>query len=402
MPTLSSPDLLVGLRVLDFTRVLAGPYCTAMLGDLGAQIIKIEPPGGDDQRHMGVVRAGESANFALINRNKQSVRIDLARPEGQALARRLAQECDVLVENFKPGVSARLGIDPERLRAANPRLVYCSISGFGQHGSNAKKPAYDVVVQALSGLMSITGEADRPPTLVGESIGDISAGIFAAWGIMTALYARERSGEGRHIDVAMFDALFAMQPTPLAQYLYGGVEPQRVGNRHPLSSPFGVYAAADGNFVIAAANDKLFAAVAQVIGAPDLVGDARFASDHARSTHDAALREHIERWSRPIPVASAIAALQAQGIPTAPIQGTAAAVHSQQVADRQLLSEVNHPHWGPSRVATQPVRFSANEQDGQRATTAAPALGQHTDAVLADCLKLSTDEIAKLRTQGVI
>lgn len=388
-----------GLRVLDFTRVLAGPYCTAMLADLGADVVKVEPPGGDDQRHMGVMRDGRSANFALVNRSKRSLRIDLSTAAGQALARSLAATSDVLVENFKPGVASRLGIGPERLCPKHPRLVYCSISGFGQRGPNAARPAYDVVVQAASGLMNITGDPAGPPTLVGESVADISAGIFAAWGIAAALFARERTGQGRHLDVAMFDALFAMQPTALAQYLYAGVEPRRVGNRHPLSSPFGAYAAADGHFMLAAANDKLFAAVAEVIGRPELAVDARFASDAARCANDAALRSHIEQWSRLRSVADAVAAFEARQVPCTAIAGTGQVVQGDQVAERGLLRDVQHPYWGPSRVATQPVRFAPSAPTAVRA---APELGGDSDEVLQQWLGMDPCAIDGLRADRVI
>ncbi len=394
-----SKPLMEGLLVLDFTRVLAGPYCTAMLGDLGARVVKVESPGGDDQRHMGVMIDGESASFAMLNRNKESVRLDLGHPEGRRIARQLAERADVVVENFRPGVADKLGVGYRELSEANPRLVYCSISGFGQSGPNAAAPAYDIVVQALSGLMSITGDPQGPPTLVGESIGDVCAGMFAAWGIASALFARERSGAGCHLDVAMFDALFSMLPTALAQYLYAGTEPQRVGNRHPLSSPFSAYAAADGYFVIAAANDKLFAAVARVVGSEQIVDDPRFATDALRSRHDAALRECIESWSRRRELAAVVAAFTAAGVPVAPIQGVADACRSAQVRERGLLAPTTHPVWGESLLAPQPVRFSGALPNAVRA---APALGEHTEAVLTALLGIDAAALARLRAEAAV
>jgi CoA:oxalate CoA-transferase len=390
--------LLDGLLVLDFSRVLAGPYCTAMLGDLGARVIKVEPPQGDDQRRMGVIIDGESASFAMINRNKQGIRLNLGGPEGRRIAGQLAARADVVVENFRPGVADKLGIGYEQLSAGNERLVYCSVSGFGQRGPLAATPAYDVVAQALSGLMSITGDPQGPPTMVGESVGDICAGMFAAWGIVSALYARERTGRGRHVDVAMFDSLFAMQPTALTQYLYAGVEPKRVGNRHPLSSPFGVYAARDGHYVLAAANDKLFGAVAGVVGQPDLVTDSRFATDSARSCHDAALRERIEGWSRAIDLAQVVAAFEAAGVPCAPIQGIGAAASSSQVRSRELLVPTRHPVFGDCWLAPQPVRFSSTASN---LAASAPGLGEHTDTVLAELLGLDATALARLHAEGV-
>lgn len=391
--------LLAGLTVLDFTRVLAGPYCTAMLGDLGARVVKIESLGGDDQRRMGVVLGDESASFAMINRNKESVRIDLSRPEGQRLAQQLAARADVVVENFKPGVARKLGIDFPSLAAENPRVVYCSISGFGQNGPNAGRPAYDVVAQALSGLMSITGEPDGPPTLVGESLGDICAGLFAAWGIMAGLFVRERTGSGRYLDVAMFDALFAVQPTPLTQYLYAGVVPRRVGNRHPLSSPFGVYAARDGHYVLAAANDKLFAAVARVIGRDELVDDERFRTDQDRCRHDQALRECIEGWSSVRDLRAVLAAFESAGVPAAPILGIDAAAHSEQAAARNLLARTHHRKRGERWVVPQPVKFAGATPN---LAQPAPDLGEHTDAVLGGLLGFDRATIDGLRERGVI
>lgn len=391
--------MLEGVRVLDFTRVLAGPYCTAMLADLGAEIIKVEPPQGDDQRHMGRMVRGESTNFILNNRGKKSLRLDLKLPEGRRIARELAARSDVVIENFKPGVADRLGIGYAGLAELHPRLVYCSISGFGQNGPNAARPSYDVVAQAMSGLMSLTGEADGAPTLIGESIGDICAGMFAAWGVMAALYDRERRGRGRHVDVAMFDSLLAMQPTALAQYLFGGVAPVRVGNRHPLSSPFGAYAARDGHLVIAAANDKLFQAVADTIGRPDLPADARFRSDGERSRNDAELRPLIEAWSKTLSVEEAVAAMSRAGVPAAPIQDTAQAIDSEQARARRLATRAPHPVLGETELVEQPVHFSGMPR-GELAS--APTLGQHSSAVLAEVLGMDAAAIGDLRAAGVI
>ncbi|ADP15828.1 CoA-transferase family III family protein 14 [Achromobacter xylosoxidans A8] len=391
--------MLEGVRVLDFTRVLAGPYCTAMLADLGAEVIKVEPPQGDDQRHMGRMVQGESTNFILNNRGKKSIRLDLKMDEGRRIARELAARSDVLIENFKPGVADKLGIGYAELSELFPRLVYCSISGFGQNGPNATRPSYDVVAQAMSGLMSLTGEAQGAPTLIGESVGDICAGMFAAWGVVAALYDRERGGQGRHVDVAMFDSLLAMQPTALAQYLFGGAAPVRVGNRHPLSSPFGAYAANDGHLVIAAANDKLFQAVADTIGRPELPADPRFRTDSERSRHDAELRPLIEAWSMTLSVQEAVAAMTRAGVPAAPIQDTAQAVDSEQAQVRQLTTRAPHPVLGETALVEQPVHFSGMRR-GRLAT--APALGQHSAAVLADVLGMDAAAIDGLRAAGVI
>jgi len=231
---------LAGIKVLDLSRVLAGPYCTALLADLGAEVIKLEPPAGDDYRHIGPFRDGESALFTLNNRGKKSLVLDLKAPDDQAIAQAIAARVDVVVENFRPGVAARLGLGAETLRAANARLVYCSISGFGQQGPFKDLPAYDLVVQAMSGLMAGTGEEGGAPLKTGESIADLIAGLFASWSIMAALVQRERTGQGATLDVAMYDALFSMLTTSHALHFYAGALPQRVGNRHPLSTPSAV------------------------------------------------------------------------------------------------------------------------------------------------------------------
>ncbi|HET9068398.1 MAG TPA: CoA transferase, partial [Amaricoccus sp.] len=233
---------LAGIRVLDLSRVLAGPYCTALLADLGAEIIKLEPPAGDDYRHIGPFRDGESALFTLNNRGKRSLVLDLKDAADLALAREIAARVDVVVENFRPGVAARLGLGPETLRALNPRLVYCSISGFGQEGPFRDLPAYDLVVQAMSGLMAATGEEGGAPLKAGESVADLVAGLFASWSILAALVQRGATGEGATLDIAMYDALFSMLTTSHALHLHAGTLPARVGNRHPLSTPFGCFA----------------------------------------------------------------------------------------------------------------------------------------------------------------
>ena len=231
---------LTGLRILDLTRVLAGPFCTALLADLGAEVIKLEPPQGDDYRHIGPFVQGESALFTLMNRGKQSIVLDLKDPAAQATARAIALHCDVIVENFRPGVASRLGLGPE-LREVKPSLIYASISGFGQTGPAAHLPAYDLVAQAMSGLMAATGEAGGAPLKVGESYGDLMAGLYASWAILAALHKRANTGEGSTIDVAMFDALFSLLPTSHAVQFYADKTPQRVGNRHPLSTPAQIF-----------------------------------------------------------------------------------------------------------------------------------------------------------------
>lgn len=370
---------LANIRVLDLSRVLAGPYCTALLADLGAEIIKLEPPSGDDYRHIGPFREGESALFTLNNRGKKSVVLDLKKPADLEAAQALAAGVDVVVENFRPGVAARLGLGAQTLRDANPRLVYCSISGFGQEGPFRDLPAYDLVVQAMSGLMAATGEDGGAPLKTGESVADLVAGLFASWAIMAALVQRNATGQGATLDVAMYDALFSMLTTSHALNFYAGVLPRRVGNRHPLSTPFGCFRTRDGQVVIAVLNGGQFQRLAALIGRPEAAEDPRFASDSSRTENEPALRAMIEEWSARLTTEEAVAALAAQGLPTAPIWDIAQAAKSEHAVARGLVGEVAHPVLGRAPVVGQPVRF-----DGAKpvASSPAPRLGGDTDAVL--------------------
>ena len=387
-----------GIRVLDLTRVLAGPFATALLADLGAEVIKLEPPQGDDYRHIGPFTDGESALFTLVNRGKQSVVIDLKSPEGQALARRIAASCDVVVENFRPGVAARLGLGAEALRAADPGLVHASISGFGQSGPDTGLPAYDLVVQAMSGLMDATGEAGGAPLKAGESFGDLIAGLYAAWAILAALVSRGRTGAGATLDIAMLDSLVSLLPTSHALQLYAGQPVARTGNRHPLSTPFGAYRTADGHAIVAVLGSRQFPALCAVIGAPQAADDPRFATDASRTAHEPELKALIEAWSGARPTAGVVAALRAAAIPTAPILTLAEALASDHAAARGLVADLPHHKLGTAPVVGQPVLF-----DGAKplAATGAPALGSGTRAVLGR-LGLTEDQIGGLLAAGII
>ena len=372
---------LSGIKVLDLSRVLAGPYCTALLADLGAEVIKLEPPSGDDYRHVGPFKDGESALFTLNNRGKKSIALDLKKPEDMRLAQALAARVDVIVENFRPGVAARLGLGAEALRKADPRLIYCSISGFGQEGPFKDLPAYDLVVQAMSGLMAATGEEGGAPLKTGESIADLVAGLFASWSIMAALVQRNATGQGATLDVAMYDALFSMLTTSHAQHLYSGILPGRVGNRHPLSTPFGCFATSDGQVVVAVLNSGQFERLAALIGKPEIAADPRFASDSSRTEHEPALRALIEAWSSVQTTEMAVAALAAQGLPTAPIWDITKAIDNDHARTRGLVSQLAHPVLGQAPVVGQPVRFDSGKP---LAATAAPGLGCDLEAVLKE------------------
>jgi CoA:oxalate CoA-transferase len=314
--------------------------------------------------------------FLAVNRGKRSIVLDLAKADDLAVARALAATADVLVENFRPGVADKLGIGWDALAAGNPGLVYASISGFGQTVPLAGRPAYDIIVQALSGIMAVTGSPEGPPTLIGESISDVVAGLFGSWSIMAALVERARTGRGRRLDVAMLDSMIALQPLVVARYLSSGVAPARVGNRHPLSAPFGTFEASDGPFVLAVLNAKLFAVLMRVTGTPEAIADPRFATDEARLVHEPALRAIIETWSRRHSASDAVATLTAAGVPAAQIQSMAQALD----AGRDPLQAMTHPRLGTIRTLEQPVRFAGATRGG---LNAAPALDEHGAAIRA-------------------
>lgn len=381
-PPVLSPDAkpLSDVRVLDFTRVLAGPYCTALMADLGAEVIKVEAAQGDDYRHIGPFDGGESLLFQAINRGKRSIVLDLKAGEDIATIKALLRNTDVLVENFRPGVMEKLGLGYDALKAEFPALVYVSVSGFGQSGANAAKPAYDIIIQAMSGLMDATGEPEGAPTMVGEAIGDVAGGLFAAWGAMVALFDRSRTGTGRHVDVALFDSLTAMMPVLACRTLMGKTPVTRTGNRHSLSAPFGTYPARDGHFTVAVLNDRLFATFCAVMGQPALAQDARFATDSLRRQNEPALAERIDAWAQTLSVVQIVEQLLAAGIPASEIQSLAQAWASPQAQQRGLASEVDHPTLGRLRVPEQPVHFSGATRGGRKP---APDLNADADAIRA-------------------
>ncbi|OBY88266.1 acyl-CoA transferase [Pseudomonas sp. AU11447] len=369
---LPTPQPLNGVRVLDLSRVLAGPHCTAMLADLGAEVIKFEVPGhGDDSRHLGPFKDGESVYFGLINRGKRSVELDFKAPEDLQRFYDLVADADVVVENFRPGVTQRLGIDFDSLRQHNPKLIYASISGFGQNGPLSRRPAYDIVAQAMSGLMSVSGFPETGPTRSGEALGDLCAGVYAAWAISSALFAREHQGSSaQYIDVAMFDVLVSLQMTGLSNLFAHGRAPGLVGNRHPVSTPFDTYRAADGLVVIAVASDKLFRRFCESIGRGELADDPRFADDPSRTRNEQALRAEIEAWTGQRSVEQACDLLLDAGVPASPVWNLAEATGSEQAQVRQLLVQ---PADDQPPLVPQPVYFNGCKP---HAATRAPRLGE--------------------------
>jgi CoA:oxalate CoA-transferase len=370
-----------GITVLDLTHVLAGPFATHTLQDLGARVIKVERPGtGDDTRAFPPFVAGQSAYFATLNAGKQSIALDLKAAADRAIFERLLARADVLVENYRPGVMARLGYGWDRLSALFPRLVYAAVSGFGQTGPDAGKPAYDMVVQARGGVMSITGESGGPPVRVGASIGDIVAGMFLTQGVLAALFDRERTGKGAMVDVAMLDAQLAIQEHSIAITSATGVPPGPIGARHPTITPFATFRAADGFVVIAAGNDALFARLCEVLGL-QIAGDPRFATNLARCENHALLKRLIEAVTLGETVAHWTRALEAAGLPTGRVQDMAEVLRDPQLLARNMVQRVAAGPGGPAFVAAgNPVKMSSLAETVERPS--APVLDGDRQAIL--------------------
>jgi formyl-CoA transferase/CoA:oxalate CoA-transferase len=389
---------LQGITVLDLTRVLSGPYCTMMLGDMGARVVKIEQPGkGDDTRGWGPPFVnGESSYFLSINRNKESVTLDFKHPEGRALLEQLMARADVVVENFRPGALAKIGLDYASIAPRFPRLVYCSVSGFGQTGPRRSEAGYDAVMQAEGGLMSITGDADGPPYRLGVAIADIVTGMFAAQGITAALFARERTGAGQLVDVAMLDSVVALLSYQAGIYFANGSAPARLGNRHPTIVPYETFAAADGNFVVAVGNDDQWARFCEVTGFP---AEERFATNRQRVTNYDVLKPMLERLLATRPREAWIGQLKAAGVPCGSVRDLHEVFTDRQTLARDMLVELEHSVAGALKVTGIPFKFSGTPASVR---TAPPVLGEHTDSVLAGDLGLDRATIATLRAKGVI
>jgi len=405
-----TPSALVGLRVLDLSRILAGPTATQLLADLGAEVIKIERPGtGDDTRLWGPPflkdAAGcdtrESTYYLSANRGKQSVAVNIADPEGQDLIRALALESDILVENFKVGDLARYGLDYPTLSALNPGLIYCSISGFGQTGPNAHRAGYDFLAQGEGGLMSLTGMADGPPLKAGVGIIDVVCGLYACNGILAAVQARHATGRGQHVDIGLLDAQIAVLINQGVGYLSDGVVPPRRGNDHPTIVPYGSFPASDGTIILAVGNDAQFARLVAEAGLPGLATDPRFATNKARVENREALIPLIEAMTVQRPAAAWLAALDRLGVPAGPINDLAQVFASPQVAARQMTVSLPHPVAAQGHVSLigNPLKLS---QTPVTYAKAPPTLGQDTRAVLARVLNLTDETLDKLSAQGTI
>ena len=389
---------LEGLTVLDLTRVLSGPYCTMMLADMGARVIKVERPskGGDTRGWGPPFLAGESAYFLSINRNKESVALDFKRSEGRAILDRLIAASDVLVENFRPGTLAKLGLDYETLAARHPRLIYCSISGFGHTGPRSGEAGYDAVMQAEGGLMSITGAADGPPFRLGVAIADIVSGMFAAQGIGLALFARERTGRGQAVDIGMLDSVAALLTYQAAIYFATGSAPTRMGNRHPTIVPYETFTAADGEFVLAVGNDDQWRRFCQVVGLED---DGRFVTNRDRVTLYQELKPMLDERLRGRTRRDWIEQLAAAGVPCGSVRNLHEVFTDVQLAAREMVAQLTHPTIGSLSLIGVPIKLSETPASVR---TAPPTLGQHTESVLQNDLGLTLNEINALRANGVI
>ena len=391
---------LEGIKVLDLTRVLAGPFCTMVLQDLGAQVTKVEMPDiGDDSRHFGPFKEGRSLYFVSINRGKRSMTLNLKSDSGRDVLRRMVKESDVLVENFRPGVMEKLGLGWEELHTLNPRLIYAASSGYGHTGPDSRKPAYDILAQAEGGIMSITGWPGGAPVRVGCSMGDITAALFTANGILAALYQRESTGEGQKIDVAMLDCQVAILENALARYQVTGTPPLPLGNRHPTITPFQAYRASDDYLVVAMGNDSLWRAFCTAVERTDLADDERFATNHGRTENLDALNAILEPLFASRTVDEWNELLDAAKIPHSRINTIDKVMEHPQVLARNMVVEVDDPVAGRVKIAGNPIKMSSFPDETSRPRV--PELGEHTDEVLAS-LGFTTTEIAALKAQGAV
>ena len=402
-------DSLTGIRILDLSRVLAGPFCTQMLADMGAEVIKVERPGvGDETRTWGPPYVkneqgedtSESAYYLCANRNKRSVTVNFSRPEGVTIVKRLLRRCDVLVENFKVGGLAKFGLGYEKLRDEFPSLVYCSITGFGQTGPYAHRPGYDMMAQGMGGLISITGEPDRPPCKVPVAINDIMTGMYTAVAILSALRHRDRTGEGQHVDVGLLDVQVSWLANVASNYLVGGEIPQRLGTAHPNTVPYQVFPTEDGFIIIAANNDRQFERFCTVAETPEFLEDARFTSNALRVRNRRELIPKIEAVTRTRATTAWMVALEAVGVPCAPMNTVDQVFADAQVQAREMQIRMEHPlAGGEVSVVGSPIKLSETPVRYRRAP---PTLGQHTDEVLHELLGMSERECGELRDQGIV
>ena len=393
------PGPLANVVVLDLTRALAGPYCSLMLADMGADVIKVEPPGGDETRGWGPpFQEGESSYFMSINRNKRSVVLNLKDSRGIDILRRLATRADVLVENFRPGTLGRLGLSYEQAAGLNPRLIYCSVSGFGQTGPRSQQPAYDQILQGMGGIMSLTGQVGGPPSKVGVPIGDICAGMFAAYAVALALLHRERSGQGQQIDTSMLGGQVALLTFQAGRFFATGTPPGPGGNRHPSIAPYETFRASDGFVNVACGNEAMWQRFCRALGLADLLDDSRFSLNSDRVANREALSDRLQAHFEIRPTAELVAALEAAEVPVGPVLGLDEVFADPQALHLGMRSEIDHPTVGRISQTGFPYRLSDTSPELRLPP---PLLGQHTDEVLRS-LGCSDSEILELRRDSVI
>ncbi|HWR38910.1 MAG TPA: CoA transferase [Patescibacteria group bacterium] len=375
---------LAGIRVLDLSRVLAGPYCTMMMADYGANVVKIEPPGaGDDSRSFGPFVGKESAYFMSLNRNKRSMMLNFKRPEERALFKEMVKWADVVVENYRPGTMEKFGLGYEELAQINPRLIYAACSGFGHTGPYRDKPAYDIIVQAMGGIMSITGAEDGEPTRVGASVGDVIAGMFTAYGVLLALFHREKTGQGQKIDVGMLDCQVAILENAISRYVTSGVNPTPLGNRHPSITPFASFTASDGHVIVGAGNDRLWEKLCNVLELADMINDPRFVTNAQRTANVLAMTERMNTVFVTRSIQEWITVLEAAGLPCAPINTIEHVINDPHVLAREMIVEVEHPVAGNFKVPGVPIKMSLTPG---AVKSPAPLLGQHTVELMQEIM----------------
>ncbi|GHT86017.1 CoA transferase [Bacteroidia bacterium] len=395
--------VLSDLLVLDLTRVVAGPYCGAMLGDFGALVIKIETPkGGDDARNYAPHINGESVYYANLNRNKQGITLNLKSEQGKAIFKKLAEKADVVIENYRPGVMNRLGLSYEDvLRPLNKRLIYAAVSGFGSYGRDSDKPGYDIISQAAGGLMSITGEKGGEPTRSGNAMGDILGGTNLCIGILAALHAREKTGNGQRVDVSLVDSVVASLENAYARYFYDGKIPARNGNAYASIAPYDSYRAKDGYVVIACGNQKLYERLCvEFLNQPELITDERFLTIPLRVEHNEELKVHIEEKTKSLSIDEAVSMILALGIPASPINDLSRIVSDAHIAkDRKMFVEIEHPVIGKWKVNGNPVKLMDAMPE---ITHPAPTLGQHNSKILGEFADIDAKEIEELKNVGVL
>ena len=393
--------MLKGVRILDFTHMLAGPYATMLLGDLEAEVIKIEPLDvGDRTRLMGPhFVGGESAYFLSINRNKKSLTLDLKQPAGREIFHRLVKVSDVVIDNFRPGTMEQLAADHQTLCEINPRIITCSISGFGQTGPYRDRPAFDLALQAISGAMSITGEPGHPPVRMGVPMGDLAGSLFSAFAIASALYERERTGLGRAIDLGLMDCMVALLTYVGQYYLISGEVPQPIGTSHQSVVPYQAFPTSDGHIVVAIVVEKFWNIFCGVLGVEYLIADPRFADNNRRSANRAELIPLVESILRTHPSAQWLAALNEGGVPCAPINTLDQVFAEPQMADREMVVQLDHPTAGRFSTLGTPIKMGSQEN---QSWTPPPLHGEHTEEILRDLVKCTESEIADLRLARVI